>query len=97
MKKLQAFTSFGPLNVKVQMAENAKFRSVRYLTTQAIRNQLSDETELFSAMFCYRELEKVMISTLTHRYGGGSKRRSEQLSFLLDKVCPNSVVSAPIS
>ncbi|KAI3003273.1 hypothetical protein CBS147346_5413 [Aspergillus niger] len=85
MKKLQAFTSFGPLNVKVQMAENAKFRSVRYLTTQAIRNQLSDETELFSAMFCYRELKKVMISTLTHRYGGGSKRRSEQLSFLLDK------------
>ncbi|GKZ70431.1 ubiquitin-conjugating enzyme E2 1 [Aspergillus niger] len=52
---------------------------------QAIRNQLSDETELFSAMFCYRELKKVMISTLTHRYGGGSKRRSEQLSFLLDK------------
>ncbi|PYH55105.1 uncharacterized protein BO96DRAFT_477663 [Aspergillus niger CBS 101883] len=86
MKKLQAFTSFGPLNVKVQMAENAKFRSVRYLTTQAIRNQLSDETELFSAMFCYRELKKVMISTLTHRYGGGSKRRSEQLSFLLDKL-----------
>ncbi|PYH29256.1 uncharacterized protein BO87DRAFT_410632 [Aspergillus neoniger CBS 115656] len=52
---------------------------------QAIRNQLSDETELFSAMFCYRELKKVMISTLTHGYGGGSKRRSEQLSFLLDK------------
>ncbi|GKZ26552.1 hypothetical protein AbraCBS73388_002796 [Aspergillus brasiliensis] len=86
MKKLQAFTSFGPLNVKVQMAENAKFRSVRYLTTQAIRNQLSDETELFSAMFCYRELKKVMISTLTHGYGGGSKRRSEQLSFLMDKI-----------
>ncbi|GKZ36698.1 hypothetical protein AbraIFM66950_007873 [Aspergillus brasiliensis] len=37
-------------------------------------------------MFCYRELKKVMISTLTHGYGGGSKRRSEQLSFLMDKI-----------
>ncbi|RAK90076.1 hypothetical protein BO79DRAFT_262547 [Aspergillus costaricaensis CBS 115574] len=61
------------------------FTSFGPLNVKAIRNQLSDETELFSAMFCYRELKKVMISTLTHGYGGGSKRRSEQLSFLLDK------------